>query len=212
MEPFINDPCLLHLIRRAPKLIALSSIMSTHIIDVRLDHKTTNGEVNIRDEIIKGLSQPAGQKTLPQLLLYDEEGLRIYDEITTQADEYYVFPAEETLLKRHANDIVQIMQGRHENNDNHPIESVVLELGAGYVRQLQALHSPPLFSHAFLLCTSRLASALMAVPVRSVLGFGCVFLALELHAVCSFRWKQGVKQRRPLFSLPFLSLSILTDL
>ena len=107
--------------------------MSAHIIDVRLDHKTSNGEANIRDEIIKGLSQPAGQKILPQLLLYDEEGLSIYDEITTQADEYYVFPAEEALLKRHANDIVQIMQGRHENNDNCPIESVVLELGAGYV-------------------------------------------------------------------------------
>jgi len=146
--------------------------MSAHIIDVRLDHKTTNGEVNIRDEIIKGLSQPAGQKTLPQLLLYDEEGLRIYDEITTQADEYYVFPAEETLLKRHANDIVQIMQGRHENNDNHPIEGVVLELGAGYVHlhRLQALHTP-LFSHAFLLCTSRLAPALMAVPVRNLVVF-----------------------------------------
>lgn len=107
--------------------------MSAHIIDVRLDHKTSNGEVNIRDEIVKGLSQPAGQKILPQLLLYDEEGLSIYDEITTQADEYYVFPAEETLLKRHANDIVQIMQGRHENKDNQPIEGVVLELGAGYV-------------------------------------------------------------------------------
>ena len=130
LESFIND--LLHLIKSSE---THRSIMSAHIIDVRLDHKTSNGEVNIRDEIVKGLSHPAGQKILPQLLLYDEEGLRIYDEITTHADEYYVFPAEEALLMRHANDIVQIMQGRYENKDNHPIEGVVLELGAGYVHQ-----------------------------------------------------------------------------
>jgi uncharacterized SAM-dependent methyltransferase len=113
--------------------------MSAHIIDVRLDNKTSNGEINVRDEIVKGLSHPAGQKILPQLLLYDEEGLRIYDEITTQADEYYVYAAEEALLKEHANDIVHVMQGLHENKDNHSIEGVVLELGAGYVHRFQAL-------------------------------------------------------------------------
>jgi uncharacterized SAM-dependent methyltransferase len=141
--------------------------MTAHIIDVRLDNKTSNGEINVRDEIVKGLTYPAGQKILPQLLLYDEEGLRIYDEITTQADEYYVFPAEEALLKRHANDIVHIMQGRHENKDNDPIEGVVvLELGAGYVHQFQALYSPPLFSHAFLLYTSRFAADVVGFSWR----------------------------------------------
>jgi uncharacterized SAM-dependent methyltransferase len=97
-------------------------IMSAHIIDdVRLNNKASNGEVNIRDEILKGLSRPAGQKILPQILLYDEEGLRIFDEITTGVDDYYIFPAEENLLKEHAQDIVQVMQD----------EGVVLELGAG---------------------------------------------------------------------------------
>jgi uncharacterized SAM-dependent methyltransferase len=95
--------------------------MSAHIIDVRLNNKASNGEVNIRDEVVKGLSRPAGQKILPQILLYDEEGLRIFDEITTGVDDYYIFPGEETLLKRHAQDIVQGMQD----------EGVVLELGAG---------------------------------------------------------------------------------
>jgi len=105
--------------------------MSERIIDVRLNHKASNGEVNIRDEIVKGLSRPANQKSFPQLLLYDEEGLRIFDEINTQVDEYYVFPAEEALLKKHAHDIVQAMQGQHEDKDNHSIGGVVLDLGAG---------------------------------------------------------------------------------
>ena len=108
--------------------------MSTRIVDVRRNN-APNGEANIRADIIKGLSLPNGQKTLPTLLLYDEEGLRIYDEITVHADEYYLFPAEENLLKSHANEIVQIMHNRSDG-DGHwqgPVESVVLELGAGLV-------------------------------------------------------------------------------
>ncbi len=101
--------------------------MSARIIDVRLNKKASNGEVNVRDEIIKGLSRPAGQKILPQLLLYDDEGLRIFDEITTGVDDYYIFPAEENLLKRHASEIVRVMHGE----EDQPMESVVLELGAG---------------------------------------------------------------------------------
>jgi uncharacterized SAM-dependent methyltransferase len=98
--------------------------MSAHVIDVRLNNEASNGEVNVRDEIVKGLSRPAGQKILPQILLYDEEGLRIFDEITTGVDDYYIFPAEEDLLKRHADDIVQVMHGKED-------EGVILELGAG---------------------------------------------------------------------------------
>jgi L-histidine Nalpha-methyltransferase / hercynylcysteine S-oxide synthase len=101
--------------------------MSAPIIDVRLNSNASNGEVNIRDEIIKGLARPAGQKILPQMLLYDDEGLRIFDEITTDVDDYYIFPAEENLLKKHANDIVQVMHGK----EDQPMEGVVLELGAG---------------------------------------------------------------------------------
>jgi uncharacterized SAM-dependent methyltransferase len=103
--------------------------MSGHIIDVRLD--VSGGGIDIRHEIVKGLSRPVGQKTLPLFLLYDEEGLHFYDEITTRSEEYYPFRAEETLLKNHAYDIVQIMQGRHEERDHHTIGGVVLELGAG---------------------------------------------------------------------------------
>ena len=103
--------------------------MPGHIIDVRLD--VSGGGIDIRDEIVNGLSRPVGQKSLPLLLLWDEKGLRFYDETTTHSEEYYLFRAEETLLKNHAYDIVQIMQGRHEDRDHHAIGGVVLELGAG---------------------------------------------------------------------------------
>jgi uncharacterized SAM-dependent methyltransferase len=102
--------------------------MSERIIDVRLNNKASNGEVNIRDEILKGLSRPVNQKIVPLLLLYDEEGLRIYDEISTQVDEYYLFRAEEEICKRHGHDIVQAIQGQHEDKN---LGGVVLELGAG---------------------------------------------------------------------------------
>jgi L-histidine Nalpha-methyltransferase / hercynylcysteine S-oxide synthase len=102
--------------------------MSARIIDVRLNK---NGQDDLHDEIVRGLSRPVNQKTLPTLILYDEEGLRIYDEITTDADEYYLFPAEENILKCHAHDIAKVMNKRHEREDQRPVEAVVLELGAG---------------------------------------------------------------------------------
>jgi hypothetical protein len=103
----------------------LTDLMSARVIDVRLNNKASNGEVNFRDEIVKGLSRPVGQKILSQILLYDEEGIRFFDDITTAANDYYLFHAEETLLKRHADDIVQVM---HDKEDEG---AILLELGAG---------------------------------------------------------------------------------
>ncbi len=165
--------------------------MSGRIIDVQLN--VSGGGVNVRDEIVKGLSRPVGQKALPQLLLYDEEGLHIYDEITTHSEEYYLFRAEETLLKKHAYDIVQIMQGQHGDRGHHPIRGVVLELGAGWVCQSQTLHkSSQSFSHFHIPSSlySRLAYALITMPLWSVvdwssLGVGMVLLI----AACALRWK-----------------------
>jgi L-histidine Nalpha-methyltransferase / hercynylcysteine S-oxide synthase len=102
--------------------------MSSRIIDIRLNDKTSNDEADLHEEIVKGLSGPLNQKSLPTVLLHDEEGLRIFDEITTDADEYYLYAAEENLLKNHAHDIVQVMYKRHEGG---PVEGVILELGAG---------------------------------------------------------------------------------
>jgi L-histidine Nalpha-methyltransferase / hercynylcysteine S-oxide synthase len=99
------------------------------IVDVRLDERTvTTGTDDIRQQTLTGLKQPVNEKTLPTLLLYNERGLRLYDDITTEAPEYYLFAAEEEILKTHADEIVRVMHSRE--GEILPGE-VVLELGAG---------------------------------------------------------------------------------
>ncbi|KAG6917055.1 hypothetical protein DXG01_004027 [Tephrocybe rancida] len=87
-----------------------------------------NAIADISARIVEGLSRPAGQKELPTMLLYDERGLRLYDDITTKAPEYYLFRAEEEILKHKADEIVQAM---HHGEGRVSADEVVLELGAG---------------------------------------------------------------------------------
>ena len=107
------------------------------IIDVRIrdvdPSNETHGEganVQLRQQIIDGLSKPTGKKTMPTMLLYDERGLRLYDRITTGCLEYYLFLAEEAILKAKSDEIVQTMCVRDGEVDT-TAKPVVLELGAG---------------------------------------------------------------------------------
>ena len=103
--------------------------MHAEILDV---HPHDEGVVvdDIHQQIRDGLTKPAGEKHLPTMLLYDERGLRLYDTITTDAKEYYLFGAEEEILKQHSDAIVRAMHG---GRDVVGGDEVVLELGAGYV-------------------------------------------------------------------------------
>lgn len=47
------------------------------IIDIRHDAV----EVNLKDEILKSLRPESGIKTLPTLLLYNERGLQLFEEV-----------------------------------------------------------------------------------------------------------------------------------
>lgn len=111
--------------------MAFQEIQKPHIIDVRIPDETqhTEGDGDVRDQIIAGVTKPPGEKTLPTLLLYDEHGLKLYDAITTDCPEYYLFSAEEQILKENADNIVALM---HAHDDGAFLDSeVVLELGAG---------------------------------------------------------------------------------
>ncbi|KAJ7213917.1 DUF323 domain-containing protein [Mycena pura] len=69
-----------------------------------------NLAVDMAAQVSQGLRAPAGAlKHLPTMLLYDERGLRLYDDITTHAPEYYLFGAEEEILKKKADEIVAAM-------------------------------------------------------------------------------------------------------
>ena len=98
--------------------------MPIEIIDL---HSRLHDGLDIPRQIRDGLSCSSGHKQIPTMLLYDERGLRLYDNITTQAPEYYLFTAEEEILKNKANDIVRTM---HREAQISPDE-VIVELGAG---------------------------------------------------------------------------------
>ncbi|CUA75117.1 Meiotically up-regulated gene 158 protein [Schizosaccharomyces pombe 972h-] [Rhizoctonia solani] len=104
--------------------------MDPLIIDVR---ENASGDISpsnfVVDAIIEGLSKPPGQRSLPTLLLYNERGLRLYDDITTKADEYYPFGCEEQILADHADEIVRAMGAAQRDSE------VVIELGAGALRK-----------------------------------------------------------------------------
>ncbi|CCM05601.1 uncharacterized protein FIBRA_07829 [Fibroporia radiculosa] len=106
---------------------------AVNIVNVRARRLALDGEDGIRQQIVAGLSRPVGEKTLPTMLLYDERGLRLYDDITTQAPEYYLFPAEEEIFTNYADEIVRVMHasdGGQLKNDE-----AVVELGAGALRK-----------------------------------------------------------------------------
>jgi L-histidine Nalpha-methyltransferase / hercynylcysteine S-oxide synthase len=48
------------------------------MIDIRHDAV----EMNLKEEILKSLKPATGPKTLPTLLLYDERGLQLFEEVS----------------------------------------------------------------------------------------------------------------------------------
>ncbi|KAJ7601033.1 DUF323 domain-containing protein [Mycena floridula] len=108
--------------------------MSSQILDVQARNKADGLELaaQMRDSSVRGLQQPAGLKTLPTMLLYNQKGLRLYDDITTEAAEYYLFGAELEILKNNAGDIVNAM---HRGTGGVTVDEVVLELGSGALRK-----------------------------------------------------------------------------
>ncbi|KAG8951718.1 hypothetical protein FRC04_005739 [Tulasnella sp. 424] len=102
------------------------------IVDVReqqASESISTAIAALRTQILAGLFKPPHQRNLPTLLLYDERGLRLYDDLTTHALEYYLFAAEEQILTDHAKEIVEFMGVQGDE------KSVVVELGAGSLRK-----------------------------------------------------------------------------
>ncbi|KAL0579890.1 hypothetical protein V5O48_002137 [Marasmius crinis-equi] len=104
--------------------------MPADIVDVHAHAKEDNSRA-IREQLLDGLRRPQGQKHMPTMLLYDEQGLKFYDDITTRVPEYYLFAAEEEILMAHADEVVRIMHGNAGAVDGE----VVIELGAGALRK-----------------------------------------------------------------------------
>ena len=81
--------------------------MPAEIIEL---HSRNDGIVvsDIPEQIIAGLSEPLGRERISTMLLYDERSLRLYDDITTEVAEYYLFFfCQKEILKTNADDFVQ---------------------------------------------------------------------------------------------------------
>lgn len=105
------------------------------IIDIRREA----AELNMKDEIMELLKPIQGPKELPTLLLYDERGLQIFEDVgflmanggthlltksqITYLQEYYLTNAEIDVLERSANSIAEAI----------PSGSIAVELGSGLV-------------------------------------------------------------------------------
>ncbi|KAA8893559.1 histidine-specific methyltransferase [Sphaerosporella brunnea] len=90
------------------------------IVDIRREKLS----ISLVDEISKGLNKD-GEKTLPTLLLYSAEGLKLFEDIT-YLDEYYLTNTEIGILEKHS----AAMAERVEDG------SVVVELGSGNLRKV----------------------------------------------------------------------------
>jgi uncharacterized SAM-dependent methyltransferase len=87
------------------------------IIDIRKDRE----EYSILQGIKTGLRPESGNgKTLPTLLLYDVNGLQLFEKIT-YLEEYYLTNTEIEVLERYAGNIAQKIKPN----------SIILELGSG---------------------------------------------------------------------------------
>ena len=101
-------------------MVSVNGDRSPAVIDIRRDGVDTD----LLDCVRTMLNPKNGQeRRLPTLLLYDEQGLKLFEDIT-YLDEYYLTNAEIDVLTNHANDLA---------NQIHT-DSLIVELGSGYER------------------------------------------------------------------------------
>lgn len=87
-----------------------------------LDIRRGGHELSILDDMRAMLNPVQGQeKRMPTLLLYDEQGLKLFEDIT-YLDEYYLTNAEIEVLTNHTDEIASHISAG----------SQVVELGSGY--------------------------------------------------------------------------------
>lgn len=95
------------------------SIGNVDIVDIR----ENDLQYSLAHEIEKGLNPPTGtRRSLPTMLLYDTEGLKLFEKIT-YLEEYYLTNAEIEVLETHSRRLVERI----------PSNAQLLELGSGYV-------------------------------------------------------------------------------
>ncbi|KAL2022366.1 hypothetical protein VTK56DRAFT_5433 [Thermocarpiscus australiensis] len=116
----------------------------TGLIDIRSFHAAECDNLDIK--ILEGLSQPLGNKYLPPLLLWDEKGQTLYDDILA-TEYYYPYRVEHELLREKLDEITSTIASSGAD--------LVVELGAGnmtktahFLSSLDKYLSSPLIYYA----------------------------------------------------------------
>ncbi|EYE96655.1 DUF323 domain protein [Aspergillus ruber CBS 135680] len=95
------------------------------IVDIR----QSNVSFSLANDIQKGINPPEGTpRSMPTMLLYDAEGLKLFERIT-YLDEYYLTNAEIEVLTNNARRLVERI----------PNDAQLLELGSGNLRKIEIL-------------------------------------------------------------------------
>jgi len=61
----------------ALKAVDLATVKALDIIDIQ----NARVEINLKDEILSQMNPEQGPRTLPTLLLYDERGLQLFEDV-----------------------------------------------------------------------------------------------------------------------------------
>ncbi|KAL4764730.1 DUF323 domain protein [Aspergillus foveolatus] len=102
--------------------------LSPKRVDI-VDIRGNDMQYSLVNEIQKGLNPPNGtRRSLPTMLLYDSEGLKLFEKIT-YLDEYYLTNAEIEVLETHSRRLVEKI----------PSNAQLLELGSGNLRKIEIL-------------------------------------------------------------------------
>jgi EasF-like predicted methyltransferase len=152
----------------APTAITAASVReSLDILDIRGPSVTPS--LSLRAKTLESLSLSFGSKCFPSLLLWNENGQRLFNEILTTSD-YYPLRTEMDLVQQNAHDIAQKIVSSGS--------TLLVELGAGNMQKTALLLSAldalatPLIYYALDVDPVELAQSLTIlrsrVPLRSI--------------------------------------------
>jgi len=103
----------------------VSAAQELDIIDIRRDKV----QQSLLDELTESLQREDGvEKRIPTMFLYDEKGLKLFEDIT-YLDQYYLTKAEISALQQYADKIVE----------NIADGALIVELGSGNLRKVNIL-------------------------------------------------------------------------
>ncbi|SPO05828.1 related to TAD2 - tRNA-specific adenosine deaminase 2 [Cephalotrichum gorgonifer] len=107
-----------------PSSAGVAEMEEDAVLDI-IDIRRSVVEMDLKEDVLSMFNPTNGPRQLPTLLLYNEKGLQLFEDIT-YLEEYYLTNYEIEILTRYARDIAAMI----------PSGSMVIELGSGNLRKV----------------------------------------------------------------------------